>query len=765
MIDAHLSGKEIQTNNIKNSIIGGQTGVEGVRFCLAEEINGEDMTSALWSWFLVFENIEGTGESVALTPVYENGLVKLPWVPGVTATQVSGKLEIQIFATQSSGGEVVKRWVSKREIVYVQEAVNPTQIIPTTPTILEQYLTTFTSLKVDSEANALNAQTAKTASEQARDDAQASATSANNAASAASTSETNATTKAAEANNSAATAEGSSIAAEASATDAFNSASVASDKAAEALASEEGSAVSAGEALASKEAAESAAVEATNKASEASAAALALDSSLLQISDHETRVSRLEGRAPKIYGFKKHKETGVVTPLYDSVDLGPIPVIRGSRPVDFINPYKDINIFYWRSCLMNTKQQVLAYYGQPGYETPSASDSYEVQIPKAYINIWEDDDYSYKIVSESQAMEGMFVPGCFRDPEGNEMPYAFVDKFRRGTVNGVSVSRPDVLPDVSQTMLQFETKAEAIDDTMLWTGNPEELDWYITLISQIMALSTDTQAYYGKGMSEMPYSGSDLIVTASVDSNNIIVSNSTGDRFKPTMNVSVGSSLGSATSFTDRTIQSITDNGNGNSTIVVDGDSFSTTVGDVIYAHRQQTLSSEVNEIGEDCGFYVHNGRSESQVENFINGIAGNGGNVYEFSFGILRYDNQPYLCHDRRELKHNDDPRNNPAYKPCGYVFEQESGSYTYIKNMKLVGDKPYCFEWVSEGGAGSTTHYADPAYYLTADYRGTKDVFRRFYWRYGSYCGRVGLSGSYSLSHSTWNIGWRSSPSLLFK
>lgn len=169
MIDAHLTGKAIQTSDIAQLLIGGQSGVDGIRFCLAPVIGGEDMTSLSWSWFLVFKNINGEGETVALTPVYENDLVKLPWVPGATATQVPGKLEIQIYATQSSGEDIIKKWVSERKVLYIQEAVNPTQIIPTTPTILEQYLTSFTSLKDEAETHSLDAQAAQAAAENARD--------------------------------------------------------------------------------------------------------------------------------------------------------------------------------------------------------------------------------------------------------------------------------------------------------------------------------------------------------------------------------------------------------------------------------------------------------------------------------------------------------------------------------------------------------------------------------------------------------------------
>lgn len=484
------------------------------------------------------------------------------------------------------------------------------------------------------------------------------------------------------------------------------------------------------------------------------------------ISGHEVRIQELEGRKFGLYGFKKHKLTGACTPIYDSVALGPVPVIRGSRPAEFVNPYKAIRIFNWRSCLMDTKQNILAYYGQSGYDTPTHdSQSYEVEIPAAYIKQWEDEYYTYRVMSEAPQLPGMFIPGAFRDNLGRELPFAYTDKYRRGMLNGYSVSRPDVLPEVSITMNAAELKAEAVDTTMLWTGIPEELDWYITFVGEIMACNTNSQAAYGQGMSSMPYSASHTVVSVTTNANTVIVSNATASAFKPSMNVKLGSALGSGQTFADRLIQSITDNGDGNSTIVVDGDPFTTVVGYILHAHRQVTTSYEAEQIGEDCGFILHNGRSETQVENWINGIAGHGGNVYEFSFGLLRYDNYVYLCHDRYQFKHNDDPRNNSAFKNVGFFEQTDGGSYGWIKNMSMVGEAPYVMEWIQELGAGSTTHYADVAYYLAPSWRGTRIVLRRFHWDYGSSCGRRGLSGVHVLSASYWRFGWRASPSKLPK
>ena len=71
-----------------------------------------------------------------------------------------------------------------------------------------------------------------------------------------------------------------------------------------------------------------------------------------------------------------------------------------------------------------------------------------------------------------------------------------------------------------------------------------------------------------------------------------------------------------------------------------------------------------------------------------------------EFSFGLLRYDNYVYLCHDRYQFKHNNDPRTNSAYKNVGFFEDGTGASYGWIKNVVMVGEPPYVIEWISELG-----------------------------------------------------------------
>lgn len=151
MVDAHLRSKTIETADIKNLIIGGQTGIDGIRFCLAAVTNGENLADPAFSWFLQYKNKNGQGESVGLTPVYENGLIKLPWVPNKLATQVPGRMQIQLYAAIVTGeGEaavVDKQWVSEFAIIYIQENLNPEPIVATELTIFDQYLTMYQSYR------------------------------------------------------------------------------------------------------------------------------------------------------------------------------------------------------------------------------------------------------------------------------------------------------------------------------------------------------------------------------------------------------------------------------------------------------------------------------------------------------------------------------------------------------------------------------------------------------------------------------------------
>jgi hypothetical protein len=66
-------------------------------------------------------------------------------------------LQIQIYAQKVVEEVMTKKWVSAPAVVYVEENLNPDAIIPVVPTVLDQYLVMFQSLKAAAEAAALAA--------------------------------------------------------------------------------------------------------------------------------------------------------------------------------------------------------------------------------------------------------------------------------------------------------------------------------------------------------------------------------------------------------------------------------------------------------------------------------------------------------------------------------------------------------------------------------------------------------------------------------
>lgn len=131
MIDAKLNNKKIDTSTIKNYIVSGQTGVDGICFLLANNIYGVNVANPSMDWFITYRNNIGEVRSVPLIPSYEESLVKLPWIPDSDATQIAGHMEIQLTGeiVNEETMLIVMRWVSEPAVIYVMENVSPEPII------------------------------------------------------------------------------------------------------------------------------------------------------------------------------------------------------------------------------------------------------------------------------------------------------------------------------------------------------------------------------------------------------------------------------------------------------------------------------------------------------------------------------------------------------------------------------------------------------------------------------------------------------------
>ena len=134
----HSNGKTFRSADFENLIIGGQNEADTICFVVQKIFQGLDLSS--WSWYLQFTNKEGCGDTVFLHSSISTECISnlhVEWTPSQTATQVPGKLLLQLYAVKKEG-ENVRRFVFSPVPVYISEWLNPEPITQALPTVIEQ---------------------------------------------------------------------------------------------------------------------------------------------------------------------------------------------------------------------------------------------------------------------------------------------------------------------------------------------------------------------------------------------------------------------------------------------------------------------------------------------------------------------------------------------------------------------------------------------------------------------------------------------------
>ena len=265
MKDIHLHGKAFDDADFQGIVIGGQNQADTLRL-VVPKIYGGELDLSTWSWALVYENEQGTGDTVMLeakASTVDSDNLWLDWKPSATATAEKGRLLCQLYAYTSTGS----KFTTKPFIVYVSEMLAPDPIVSPTPSYLEQalglmaqYNEELDGVRNDTEAyknqagqyasqalaSANNARASEIAAETSEANASASeqnalasANKAKASETAAKTSETNAKASETAASGSASAAKASETAAKTSETNAKTSETAASGSASAAKASED----------------------------------------------------------------------------------------------------------------------------------------------------------------------------------------------------------------------------------------------------------------------------------------------------------------------------------------------------------------------------------------------------------------------------------------------------------------------------------------------------------------------------------------------
>lgn len=681
MVDAHLIGKEITTKDITRLIIGGQTGVDGVQFCIANTVNGEDLTDPTLSWFLQFKNKYGLGEPIVLFPVYEDSLIKLPWVPGVTATQVQGRLQIQIYAAKTSGSELVKKWVSAAAVIYVEENLNPGAITPVQPTLLDQYLVQFNSLKADAESAATIAEEQAIIAGQQAGFSSDSASEALLSAQAAGVSAGAALDSEEAAGLSEAAALASEQAAGLSEDNAGLSAAAALASEQAAGASESAANLSAGSASGSALSAGLSEVAAQEAQAIAEEKALLLTDSLAQIAINKAAIEALSYNKDVI-GLKYNKVSRVYTRLGAATSWS-AGRCAGSYDGNIVSDFDEHPLYGLRKKFKANNDFTEVYFrGTDEYDVFDG-DHY-VRQPIGWFADYEDADDRIVLLA-AMPVPGLVVHPAFLDKNGRPVPFIDYACVEGSVVDGVMYSKPDLQPKNRFNISEFSSAARAKSATEKFTCEPWIASDFEVLMMAVEFGTFDVQSAIGEGISTMLISDNYKTTFASTASNTFITTNAIAAQFIVGDFVDLGTSYSNGSLVMGRKILAVEEYDSANKILTFDGASVMVPI-DTVITWGSGAVSSDMIDIMQGKSGYILERGSQSKSHVCWRDVWDKWGNDWEIKDGAIKFDNRMYVGTDpdTYHLYYNNPSVAGSTYKDTGFTTGQTDG---YVGSMKRVG------------------------------------------------------------------------------
>jgi hypothetical protein len=442
----------------------------------------------------------------------------------------------------------------------------------------------------------------------------------------------------------------------------------------------------------------------------------------------------------RIYGIDFDESTGDVTRLEDAVGLT-IGTPDGIEPIssdfDDIYPWSDIRH------IKVSSDGVMIEQTDDDYDTLD----YEIMtyIPQFYYKDYREDGHRYCYIANKQ------LTGYSKAWQDKE--YGLIGSFDASYDTDYH-SKYDKALKVNTSYTNFLTGFYAKGDGA-WSMYDANMMHNLFLLTCIEGGSTNHKGMYGRGINTgMPYSSSDdyKVVVASTDANTVTL-DSLGQPFYVGMLVQIGTSYTSNSIAGDRYITDISDDGT-YLTITVDGDSFSTDVGNAIATWGQPVPEEQYNTIGDGSGYILQfDDINRSHV--CYRGIWDLWGNIWQLNAGFMRYDGQYYGCCDK--TKYNiTDPRSADGWSDLGIGGYADNGYQQIRESVDIDGgsiDVP--IEWGSV--ASSETLYSAYLYNFSSSYTGARVLLLGGYWVIGGDVSLVCSAGSLSPSYAYFYVGSR--------
>lgn len=389
---------------------------------------------------------------------------------------------------------------------------------------------------------------------------------------------------------------------------------------------------------------------------------------------------------------------------------------------------------------------VNAYAGEPGYAVDGSNGEVWVEHSLFYYKHTYGEDGSEEIVISATPLAGYLPAPIFLSEEGTLYQKAYTAAYPMATVNGKATSRSGIFSD-AYSQIGAVTDARALGERFTVTQTAE---WYTECLYMWVEFATRNLQSVMEGATDLPYDSCKAIV-AETSVNRVIVTNAVAAKFVIGQTICIGTSLGTAGIARNRLVTSIEPYDADNRAICFDGDPVNIAVGNAVYSAAWKNgtcdgvLSSSGSPISNTSGKYncIYRGKETPY------------GNSYEYLSDILLQqegagtEEEPYryalyFLPDATKYKGGTVTED---YIRLNYRTPLNSG---YIKKLGM-DDR---FPWVRlacEGGAGSSTWYADYYTVSNVDGRGVITALVGGNCYRGAYCGPVGMHCYYNPSHST--------------
>ena len=419
-------------------------------------------------------------------------------------------------------------------------------------------------------------------------------------------------------------------------------------------------------------------------------------------------------------------------------------VNAGSMNTD---PYPTTDIRYQfpfneiRTAKITADFEVVRWIDEPDFL--DAEGIIAVRLSKAYIDVRD----IYNPILRRDKTPDCILPPLFYDYETqSERDYVWVGADKSSKVlgeNKLTCTRGEAYYTNVREDTVLRPYSEAVGEG--WSQADIALRDYLRILILIAGASHNTQSVFGRGVCDLRYTASDVVTVETLTSNYVAVSDATGALYNVGEWVNLGTAVGTTGKFAQRkiTLKEANYDTLGNTRITVDGDVFTSSVGNVLW-HAPQLISDEdFMAMGNECGYIGTNGR----VPVSFFGIWNLWGNIWEWCDGFFHVDSVPYFTYDPSK------------YSLVGASQPADLSQFTQ-HSVVMPSSNGYCGQFAGTPAIPSTlSGGSDSAgmcdYFYTAS--GYKALLVGGYLSYGSSDGFFAWYVNNTPSHASWYIGSR--------